>query len=74
MEQMGDMLDSAMRRVNVERQREIGACVLVDQKNVLPRREGVLYIKFSPVGIEQCEGEDWISVIVIELWQFILEV
>jgi hypothetical protein len=58
MEQMGDMLDSAMRRVNVVRQREIGAYVLVDQKNVLPRREGVLCIKFSPAGIEQCEGED----------------
>jgi hypothetical protein len=40
----------------------------------LPRREGVLCIKFSPAGIEQCEGEDWILVIVIELWQFILEV
>jgi hypothetical protein len=36
MEQMGDMLDSAMRLVNVVHQREIGARALADQKNVLP--------------------------------------
>jgi hypothetical protein len=31
---------------------------LVDQKNAPLWREGVLCIKFSPIGIEQCEGED----------------
>jgi hypothetical protein len=58
MEQMGDMLDSAMRRTNVARQREISAPLPVEQKNAPPWKEGVLRIKFSFIGIEQCEGED----------------
>jgi hypothetical protein len=58
LEQMGDMLDSAMCQANVARRREIGACVPVDQKNAPLWREGVLRIKFSLPSIEQCEGED----------------
>jgi hypothetical protein len=58
MEQMGDMLGSAMCQANVARRHGIGARVLADQKNVPPQREGVLRINFFPVGIEQCEGED----------------
>ncbi len=58
MEQMGDMLDFAMRWVNVTCRRKICGRVLVDQKNAPLWREGVLCIKFSPTGIEQCEGED----------------
>jgi hypothetical protein len=44
-EQIGDMLDSAMRQANVARRQE-------------GRRQldGVLHIKLSPVGIERCEG------------------
>ncbi len=56
MEQMSDMLDSAMCQANVAHRQGIGARVLADQKNVPPQREGILRIKFSPVGIEQCEG------------------
>ncbi len=67
MEQMGDMLDSAMRRTNVARQREISAPLPVEQKNAPPWKEGVLRIKFSFIGIEQCEGEDWISMIITGL-------
>jgi hypothetical protein len=67
MEQMGDMLDFAMRRANVARWREIGTPLSAEQKNAPPRREGVLHIKFSFAGIEQCEGEDWVSMIIIKL-------
>jgi hypothetical protein len=58
MEQMGDMLDSAMRRANVARRQEIGAHVPDDLKNAPPQIQGkrrlddVLHIKFSPAGIE----------------------
>jgi hypothetical protein len=56
---MGHMLDSAMRQANVAHQREITAPLLADSKNALPRQlDDVLHIKFSPVGVEQCEGED----------------
>ncbi|CAN5976312.1 unnamed protein product [Sphagnum jensenii] len=63
-EQMGDMLDSAMRQANVARRRKITAPLPGDSKNAPPRKEGrrqldgVLHIKFSPASIEQCEGED----------------
>jgi hypothetical protein len=63
-EQIGDMLDSAMREANVARRREITAPLPVIFENAPPRSEarrplgGVLRIKFSPAGIERCEGED----------------
>jgi hypothetical protein len=62
MEQMGDMLDFAMRQVNVAHRQEIGALISAYLKNAPPRREGkrrldgVLRIKFSLVSIKQCEG------------------
>ncbi len=46
-EQIGDMLDSAMRQANVARRQEGGR-----------QLDGVLHIKFSLAGIERCEGED----------------
>jgi hypothetical protein len=67
MEWMGDMLDSAMCQANVARRREIGAHVLADQKNAPTQRDDVLRIKFSPTNIKQCEGEDWISMIITRL-------
>ncbi len=39
-EQMGDMLDSAMREANVARRREISAPLPAHSKNAPPRREG----------------------------------
>ncbi|CAM6074878.1 unnamed protein product [Sphagnum tenellum] len=63
-EQIGDMLDSAMREANVARRREITAPLRIISENAPPRSEGrkpldgVLRIKFSPAGIERCEGED----------------
>ncbi|CAK9276440.1 unnamed protein product [Sphagnum jensenii] len=62
--QMGDMLDFVMRQANVACRREITTPFPADSKNVSPQKEGrrqlndVLHIKFSPTGIEQCEGED----------------
>ncbi|CAM6008524.1 unnamed protein product [Sphagnum balticum] len=64
MGQMSDMLDSAMCRANVARRQEIAVPLPADSKNAPPQREGkrqldgVLRIKFSPTGIEQCEGEE----------------
>jgi hypothetical protein len=46
-EQISDMLDSAMRQANVARRQE-GRRQLDD----------VLHITLSPAGIERCEGED----------------
>jgi hypothetical protein len=64
MEEMGDMLDSAMRWANVAHRREIGAPFLANPKNVSLRREGkrwldgILRIKLCLASIEQCERED----------------
>jgi hypothetical protein len=66
MEQMGDMLDFAMRQTNVAHWQEIDAHVLDDSKNASPQTQGkkqldgILYIKFSPICMEQCEGEEWV--------------
>ncbi|CAK9253760.1 unnamed protein product [Sphagnum jensenii] len=63
-EQIGDMLDSAMREANVARRRKITAPLPIISENAPPRSEGrrplggVLRIKFSPAGVERCEGED----------------
>jgi hypothetical protein len=57
-EQMGDMLDSAMRQANVACRREIIAPLPTDSKNAPPRKEGrrqldgVLHIKFFPASIK----------------------
>ncbi len=46
------------------RRREITTPLPADSENASPRTEGrrqfdnVLHIKFSPIGIERCEGED----------------
>jgi hypothetical protein len=58
MEQMGDMLDSAMHRANVARWWEIGVRVLDDLKNASPQTQGkrqldgILHIKFSRADIK----------------------
>ncbi len=63
-EQIGDMLDSAMREANAARRQQITAPLPINSENALPRREGrrqldgVLRIKFFPAGIERYEGED----------------
>jgi hypothetical protein len=78
MEQMGDMLDSVRRQANVAHWREIGAHIPHDAKNTRSRKKGkrhlddVLRIKFSPFGIEQCEGEEWVELIVKGLYESIL--
>ncbi len=63
-EHIGDMLDYARCQTNVACRWEIGAHILDDAKNAPPRTkgkkplDGILRIKFSPSGVEQCEGEE----------------
>lgn len=57
------MLDSAMRQANAARRREITAPLPINSTNAPPPREGrkqldgILRIRFSPAGIEQCEED-----------------